>query len=330
MALFMLDLSASPGIASALRTVGTEAEGLHALAAALQGPLGPAFEDALARIAAVSGRVIVTGIGKSGHIGAKIAATFASTGTPASFVHAAEANHGDLGMIASGDVVLALSKGGESPEMKSVIAYTRRFSIPLIAMTAAPESSLGREADVVLLLPPAEEACPHGLAPTTSALTQLALGDALAIALLEARGFSPSDFRVFHPGGKLGAILTHVGDIMHRGEAMPLIASGALMSEAILAISHKGFGCVAVVDVEGRLLGIITDGDLRRHLAPDLLLRTVDEVMTRSPKTIRPDTLAVKALDILNSSNITALMVVEADLPVGILHLHDLLRIGVV
>ncbi|ALN72603.1 hypothetical protein M673_07760 [Aureimonas sp. AU20] len=329
MAFLMSELTPSAGIASALRTVATEAEGLRELALALQGPLGPAFEQAVARIAAVPGRVIVTGIGKSGHIGAKIAATFASTGTPASFVHAAEANHGDLGMIASGDVVLALSKGGESAELKSIIAYTRRFSIPLVAITAAGDSTLGREADLVLLLPPVEEACPHGLAPTTSTLMQLALGDALAVALLEARGFSPSDFRVFHPGGKLGAILTHVGDIMHRGEAMPLVASGSSMSEAILAISRKGFGCVAVIGAEDRLLGIITDGDLRRHLAPDLLSRTVDEVMTRAPKTIRPDMLAVKALEILNSSNITALMVVEHEHPVGILHLHDLLRIGV-
>ncbi|WP_427023810.1 KpsF/GutQ family sugar-phosphate isomerase [Aureimonas ureilytica] len=325
----MLELSPPSAVASALRTVATEAAGLGALADALQGSLGAAFEEAVSRIAAGSGRVIVTGIGKSGHIGAKIAATFASTGTPASFVHAAEANHGDLGMIASSDVVLALSKGGESAELKSIIAYTRRFSIPLIAMTAAADSTLGREADLVLLLPPVEEACPHGLAPTTSTLMQLALGDALALALLEARGFSPSDFRVFHPGGKLGASLTHVSDIMHRGEAMPLVASGTLMSEAILAISSKGFGCVAVVAPDGRLLGIVTDGDLRRHLAPDLLTRTVDEVMTSAPKTIRPETLAVKAMEILNASNITALMVVADGQPVGILHLHDLLRIGV-
>lgn len=329
MAPLMLDRSTSPALASALRTMATETDGLRALEAALQGPLAAAFEEAVARIGAVSGRLIVTGIGKSGHIGAKIAATFASTGTPASFVHAAEANHGDLGMIASGDAVLALSKGGESAELKSIIAYTRRFSIPLIAMTASPESTLGREADLVLLLPPVEEACPHGLAPTTSTLMQLALGDALALALLETRGFSPSDFRVFHPGGKLGASLTHVSDIMHRGEAMPLVASGAMMSEAILAISSKGFGCVAVVAPDGRLLGIVTDGDLRRHLAPDLLSRSVDEVMTPGPKTIRPETLAVKAMEILNASNITALMVVSDERPVGILHLHDLLRIGV-
>ena len=315
----MLELSPPSAVASALRTVALEAAGLGALADALQGPLGAAFEEAVSRIAAGSGRVIVTGIGKSGHIGAKIAATFASTGTPASFVHAAEANHGDLGMIASSDVVLALSKGGESAELKSIIAYT----------TAAADSTLGREADLVLLLPPVEEACPHGLAPTTSTLMQLALGDALALALLESRGFSPSDFRVFHPGGKLGASLTHVSDIMHRGEAMPLVASGTLMSEAILAISSKGFGCVAVVAPDGRLLGIVTDGDLRRHLAPDLLTRTVDEVMTSAPKTIRPETLAVKAMEILNASNITALMVVSDGQPVGILHLHDLLRIGV-
>ncbi len=325
----MSELSISSGTASALRTVRTEAEGLRELALALEGSLGQVFERAVERIAAVSGRVVVTGIGKSGHIGSKIAATFASTGTPAFFVHPVEANHGDLGMIGRGDVVLAMSWSGESAELQGIVAYTRRFSIPLVAITSRETSTLAREADEALILPRVQEACPHGLAPTTSAALQLAIGDALAVALLERRGFTPGDFRVFHPGGQLGASLTHVGDIMHRGESMPLVASGSAMSEAILAISRKGFGCVAVVGTGGGLLGIITDGDLRRHLAPDLLGRTVDEVMTRVPKTIRPDTLAVKALEILNASNITALMVVEEGRPVGILHLHDLLRIGV-
>ncbi|WP_062206200.1 SIS domain-containing protein [Aureimonas sp. AU12] len=319
----------SPGQQSALRTVRTEANALDALAAALDGEMGAAFERALGLIAAVSGRLIVTGIGKSGHVGVKIAATFASTGTPAFFVHPVEATHGDLGMIGAGDAVLAMSWSGESAELQGIVAYTRRFRIPLIAMTSREHSALAREADERLILPRVEEACPHGLAPTSSTTMQLALGDALAVALLERRGFTPGDFRVFHPGGQLGASLRLVGDIMHRGEALPLVASGTSMSEAIVAISRKGFGCVAVVDEAGRLLGIVTDGDLRRHLAADLLQRTVDEVMTRAPKTIRPETLAVKALDMLNAANITALMVVEDGLPVGIIHLHDLLRIGV-
>ncbi|WP_182085344.1 KpsF/GutQ family sugar-phosphate isomerase [Aureimonas sp. ME7] len=318
-----------PGTASAIRTVRTEAEGLGLLAEALEGELGSAFERVLDIIASIKGRLVVTGIGKSGHVGSKIAATFASTGTPAFFVHPVEANHGDLGMIGRDDAVLAMSWSGESAELKGIVAYTRRFRIPLIAITSREASALGREADERLVLPRITEACPHGLAPTTSTTLQLALGDALAVALLERKGFMPSDFRVFHPGGQLGASLRHVGDVMHRGEALPLVASGTPMSEAILAISRKGFGCVAVVDGEGRLLGIVTDGDLRRHLAPDLLARTVDEVMTTAPKTIRPDTLAVKALDIINGANITALMVVEAERPVGIIHLHDLLRLGV-
>ena len=321
--------AATAGSLSAIRTVTTEAAALQALAEALAGPMGEAFERALASISAVTGRLVVTGIGKSGHIGSKIAATFASTGTPAFFVHPVEANHGDLGMIGAGDAVLAMSWSGESAELQGIVAYTRRFRIPLIAITSRETSALAREADERLILPRVEEACPHGLAPTSSTTMQLALGDALAVALLERRGFTPIDFRVFHPGGQLGASLRHVGDLMHRGEAMPLVATGTPMSEAILAISRKGFGCVAVVDEPGRLLGIVTDGDLRRHLSGDLLARSVDEVMTRAPKTIGPDTLAAKALDMLNSANITALMVVEEGMPVGIIHLHDLLRIGV-
>ncbi len=318
-----------PGTQSAIRTVRTEAEGLALLAEALGGELGDAFERSLDIIAAVRGRLVVTGIGKSGHIGSKIAATFASTGTPAFFVHPVEANHGDLGMIGRDDAVLAMSWSGESAELKGIVSYTRRFRIPLIAVTSRETSALGSAADERLVLPRVAEACPHGLAPTSSTTLQLALGDALAVALLERKGFSPNDFRVFHPGGQLGASLRHVGDVMHRGEALPLVASGTPMGEAILAISRKGFGCVAVVAEDGRLLGIVTDGDLRRHLAPDLLARTVDEVMTPAPKTIRPDTLAIKALDIINGANITALMVVENEKPVGIIHLHDLLRLGV-
>jgi arabinose-5-phosphate isomerase len=291
--------------------------------------LGGPFLEAVETIRAARGRVIVTGIGKSGHIARKIAATLASTGTPAFFVHAADASHGDLGMITSDDVMLALSWSGETEELKELINYSRRFRIALIAVTGNVESTLGQAADIVLVLPPAREACPHNLAPTTSSLMQLALGDALAIALLESRGFTAVDFGVFHPRGKLGAALKFVRDVMHPGAAVPLIGRDAPMSEAIVEMSAKGFGCVAIVEATGKLAGVITDGDLRRHMRADLLQASVDAVMTASPKTIRPDQLASEALQLLNESKITALIVVEADRPVGIVHFHDLLRAGV-
>ena len=316
-------------LAVALRTLETESDGMAALAAAMADGLGAPFIDAVETIRAARGRVIVTGIGKSGHIARKIAATLASTGTPAFFVHAADASHGDLGMITSDDVMLALSWSGETEELKDLINYSRRFRISLIAVTGNAESTLGQAADIVLVLPPAREACPHNLAPTTSALMQLALGDALAIALLESRGFTAIDFGIFHPRGKLGAALKFVRDVMHPGEAVPLIARGAPMSEAIVEMSAKGFGCVAVIETTGKLAGVITDGDLRRHMGANLLQARVDAVMTVAPKTIRPDQLASEALQLLNASKITALIVVEAERPVGIVHFHDLLRAGV-
>ncbi|WP_011582055.1 MULTISPECIES: KpsF/GutQ family sugar-phosphate isomerase [Chelativorans] len=319
---------AASAIASAARTLSTEQAALAALAEALDNGLSESFAEAVEMIARISGRVIVTGVGKSGHIGTKIAATLASTGTPAFFVHPVEANHGDLGMIAPDDAIIALSWSGESAELKGIVAYARRFSIPLIAMTSGSRSALARESSVVLCLPKVQEACPHGLAPTSSTLVQLAAGDALAIALLEARGFTPDHFRTFHPGGQLGAKLTRIGDIMHTGERMPLVSSGTGMREAILEISRKGFGCVGITNGEGALIGIVTDGDLRRHMDSDLLAMSVDEVMTHAPKTIKPDTLAAAALQMINSSAITTLMVVENGRPVGIVHLHDLLRIG--
>ena len=315
-------------IASALRTLDTEREGLAALAAAMCDGLGPAFVDAVDTIRRAHGRLIVSGMGKSGHIARKIAATFASTGTPAFFVHAADASHGDLGMITTDDVMLVLSWSGETEELKSLIDYSRRFGIALIAVTVNVESTLGKAADIVLALPQTREACPHNLAPTTSSLMQLALGDALAIALLESRGFTPVDFGVFHPRGKLGAALKFIRDVMHPGAALPLIARGALMSEAIVEMSAKGFGCVAVTDPDGKLAGVITDGDLRRHMGVDLLQATVDEVMTASPKTVRPDQLVSEALQLLNAAKITALIVVDMERPVGIVHFHDLLRVG--
>jgi len=315
-------------IASALRTLDTEREGLAALAAAMCDGLGPAFVDAVDTIRRAHGRLIVSGMGKSGHIARKIAATFASTGTPAFFVHAADASHGDLGMITTDDVMLVLSWSGETEELKSLIDYSRRFGIALIAVTVNAESTLGKAADIVLALPQAREACPHNLAPTTSSLMQLALGDALAIALLESRGFTPVDFGVFHPRGNLGAALKFIRDVMHPGAALPLIMRGALMSEAIVEMSAKGFGCVAVTDPDGKLAGVITDGDLRRHMGVDLLQATVDEVMTASPKTVRPDQLVSEALQLLNAAKITALIVVDMERPVGIVHFHDLLRVG--
>jgi arabinose-5-phosphate isomerase len=321
--------AASPHIASALRTLDTERDGVAALVAAMCDGLGAHFVAAVETIRNARGRVIVTGMGKSGHVGRKIAATLASTGTPAFFVHAADASHGDLGMITSDDVMLALSWSGETEELKDLINYSRRFRIALIAVTASADSTLGKAADVVLAMPESREACPHNLAPTTSSLMQLAVGDALAIALLESRGFTAIDFGVFHPRGQLGAALKFVRDIMHEGPAMPLIKRGALMSDAIVEMSAKGFGCVAVIDDGGRLAGIITDGDLRRHMRADLLALTVDAVMTPSPIIVRPDQLASEALQLLNSLKKQALIVVESDRPVGIVNFHDLLRAGV-
>jgi arabinose-5-phosphate isomerase len=267
-------------------------------------------------------------MGKSGHVGRKIASTFASTGTPALFVHPGEASHGDLGMIASGDVIIALSWSGETAELKNLTDYSRRFRIGLIAMTANADSTLAKTADVVLPLPQAREACPHNLAPTTSSLMQLALGDALAIALLESRGFTAVDFGLLHPGGKLGALLKVVREFMHTGEAVPLTPLGTRMADAIIVMSAKGFGCVGITDPDGKLVGIITDGDLRRHMRNDLLDANVDDVMTRAPKTVRPDQLISETLEILNSTKVTALFAVEAGKPVGVIHIHDLLRAG--
>jgi arabinose-5-phosphate isomerase len=317
--------------ASALRTLRLERAGVAALEAALadaQG-LGGAFDRAVEVIGAAAGRTIVTGMGKSGHVARKIAATMASTGTPSYFVHPGEASHGDLGMIRQDDVILALSWSGETAELADIITYSRRFAIPLVAITSGAESALGREADVRLCLPRAEEACPNRLAPTTSTTMQLAIGDALAVALLEAKGFTAQDFRVFHPGGKLGARLTFLRDVMHAGDRLPLVREDALMGEAVVEISAKGFGCVGVLDSAGRLAGIVTDGDLRRHMRPDLMSAPVAQVMTRAPQVGAPDHLAVEALQTLNSRKIGALFVVDpAGKPVGVVHLHDLLRIG--
>jgi arabinose-5-phosphate isomerase len=316
-------------IACGLRTLEAEAGGLTALGAAMRDGLGAAFVAAATLIKAARGRVIVTGMGKSGHVGNKIAATLSSTGTPAFFVHPAEASHGDLGMITADDVIVALSWSGETAELKNLIDYSRRFRIGLVAVTADAASTLGKAADVTLLLPQAREACPHNLAPTTSSLMQLALGDALAIALLESRGFTAIDFRNLHPGGRLGAALTFVRDLMHGGPEMPLKPVGTRMSDALVEMSAKGFGCVGITGASGDLLGIITDGDLRRHMRPDLLEAKVEDVMTKAPTTVRPDQLASEALEMLNSKKRTVLFVVEGRRAVGLVHMHDLLRAGV-
>jgi arabinose-5-phosphate isomerase len=314
---------------SALRTLEVEAAGIATLAQALRDALSAHFVFAVELISRAQGRLIVTGMGKSGHVARKVAATFASTGTPAFFVHPSEASHGDLGMITSDDVIMAISWSGETAELKDLIDYSRRFRIGLIAVTAAADSTLGAAADVVLTLPNAREACPHNLAPTTSTLMQAALGDALAVALLESRGFTALDFRKLHPGGRLGAMLTFVGHLMHAGDAVPLVALGTTMADAVVEMSTKGFGCVGITDAAGNVAGIITDGDLRRHMSPHLLQARVEDVMTRAPKTVRPDQLASEALELINSSKITALIVAEEGRPVGIVNVHDLLRAGV-
>ncbi len=310
----------------ARRVIRAEIAGLKGLAEALDG----AFEVAVAACAAVRGRIIVTGVGKSGHVGRKIAATLASTGTPAQFVHPVEASHGDLGMIGSEDAILALSNSGETSELADIVAYSRRFEIPLIAITGGPRSTLAGAADFVLSLPSAAEACPMGLAPTTSTTMMMTLGDALAIALLERKGFSSADFQRFHPGGRLGRRLLRVRDIMHSQAEIPLVPPAARMSEAILVMTARSFGCVGVCDSEGRLIGVITDGDLRRHMGESLLGRTVAEVMHGNPKTIAAAALAADALGVMNRFAITSLFVCDdGERPIGFLHMHDCLRAGV-
>jgi len=309
--------------------LAAEQSGIEQLARSLNGD----FTAAVGLLHGAAGRVVVSGMGKSGHVAGKIAATLASTGTPALFVHPAEASHGDLGMVVPGDVVLAISNSGETAELADLVAHAKRFGIGLIAITGRPKSTLAKAADIALVLPPAAEACPNGLAPTTSTTMQLALGDALAIALLTRRGFSAQDFGAFHPGGKLGARLKRVSDLMHAGDALPLAPARTKMNRALLVMTGKGFGLVGVVDDAGSLIGIVTDGDLRRAMGPELLDRTVAEVMTSSPLTIGPDALVGEALRLMTERKrpITALFVLAPDRrPVGLIHMHDLLRAGVV
>lgn len=317
-------------IQSASRTFDYAINGLKETLAALhEGLLGDRFCDAVDLIHGASGQLIVTGIGKSGLIGRKLAATFASTGTRAYFVHPSEASHGDLGMIGKDDVILALSWSGEPSEMAVLLEYAKRFAIPVIAITAGAQSTLARAAGIALVLPKVEEACPLGLAPTTSTTLQLALGDALAVALLEVRGFTAKDFKVFHPGGKLGAQLTFVRDLMRTGDVVPLVETGATMEAAIAAMNRDSFGIVGIVDKERHLLGVITDGDIRRNIHRDILKLGADDVMTRTPKLTAPDVIAAEALEYMETHKISALFVVEDQRVVGVLRAHDLLKAGV-
>ncbi|MFA5041128.1 MAG: KpsF/GutQ family sugar-phosphate isomerase [Bdellovibrionales bacterium] len=305
--------------------LSAEGDALKALGNSLNGD----FLKAVGAMRECQGRIIVTGMGKSGHIARKIAATLASTGTPSYFVHPSEASHGDLGMIVEGDVVLALSNSGEVAEMTDIIHYTRRFSIPLIAMTSNPKSTLATSSDVALVLPRAPEACPIGMAPTTSTTMMLALGDALAVALMKIEGFTAEDFRNFHPGGKLGKKLLRVRDVM-RGQAdLPLVKEGDAMAHVLPVMTQKSLGCAGIVDASGKLAGIITDGDLRRHMDNNLTSRTAAEIMTKAPMTVTSAALAVEALKIMNDKKRTQVFVVEDGKPVGILHIHDLLRAGI-
>lgn len=319
------DPAGADDLAVARRVLAIESDGLKALSASL----GDVFVRAVAIMAAAQGRIVVTGMGKSGHVGRKIAATLASTGTPAMFVHPAEASHGDLGMITSADVIFALSNSGETAELADLIAYAKRFAIPLVAVTGKAQSSLADNADAALIYPDSPEACPMGLAPTTSTTVMMGLGDAIAMALLERKGFSSGDFHALHPGGKLGRRLMKVSDIMHQGDELPLVAPEVPMTEALLVMTAKRFGCLGVVDAGGRLMGVITDGDLRRHMADNVLARSAGDTMTAGGARIEPDRLASEALGIMNARAITNLFVVENDRPVGILHIHDCLRAGI-
>ena len=313
------------GLASARRVLRLEATGIENLLRSLD----ESFTHALDLLEKVTGRVIVTGMGKSGHVARKMAATLASTGTPASFVHPAEASHGDLGMVTRHDAVIAFSNSGETAELADLVTYAKRYEIPLIGITGRRNSALAEAADAALVLPDTPEACPMGLAPTTSTTVMLALSDAIAVAMLERKGFSADDFGMLHPGGKLGRRLLRVGAIMHTGDAVPLATPGTKMAEALITMSAKSFGCVGIVGDDGRLQGVVTDGDLRRHMCDTLMTLTAGEVMTRNPKAIRPDALASEALGLMNARSITNLFVIEDGRPIGIVHVHDCLRAGV-
>ena len=318
-------MSENKDIQSAKRTIDKEVEALRVMENAFDESLSQAL-DILEK---TTGKIIITGMGKSGHIGKKIAATLASTGAPSFFVHPAEASHGDLGMLDKSDVIIAISNGGESKELSDILIFSKRFGLPIIAITKNPESSLGKAGNIVLKLPNNGEACPLGLAPTSSTTATLVLGDVLAVALLERKGFSMTDYKQRHPGGKLGAILQKVSDLMHKGDEMPLVRETANMQEALLTMTSKMLGCVGIVDKENNLLGMITDGDLRRIISSDMLTKAPTDVMTKTPKTISPDVLAAEAVALMNEKKITQLFALKDGKPVGVIHLHDCLRAGV-
>ena len=314
-------------IANARRTIDKEIEALRYMEASLDENLSKALD----MMESCKGRIVVTGMGKSGHIGRKISATLASTGTPSFFVHPSEASHGDLGMLSNDDVVIAISNSGETKELSDILLYCKRFNIPLIAITKNPKSALGINSDLVLKLPDDGEACPLGLAPTSSTTATLVMGDVLAIDMMERKGFSETDYKQRHPGGKLGAILRKVSDLMHSGDDMPIVDENTLMQDALIVMTSKMLGCVGVIDENGDLIGMITDGDLRRWMSPELMTKKVSTVMTKNPKTIRPDALAIEALKTMNTTGkgITNLFVVEGKKPIGLIHIHDCLRAGV-
>ena len=314
-------------IASARQTIDKEIEALRTMESYFDENLTKAID----MLQQTKDRIIVTGMGKSGHVARKISATFASTGTPSFFVHPAEASHGDLGMLTENDCVIAISNSGESRELSDILIYCKRYNIPLIAITKNLESSLGKAGDIVLRLPDNEEACPLGLAPTSSTTATIVLGDVLAIALMERKGFSKTDFNLRHPGGKLGALLQKVSDLMHTGDAIPLVNEDTKMQDALLVMTSKMLGCVGILNKEGILTGIITDGDLRRWLSSDILNKRVSEVMTKNPRTISPDALVSEALKVMNTTGkgITQLFVIKEGKPIGIIHIHDCLRVGV-
>jgi len=317
--------------AALVEAVGAARDGLDRLIHALShGRLGQDACAAVELIHCCSGRIIVAGLGKSGHIARKLAATFSSTGTPAYYLHPAEASHGDLGMINAQDVVLALSWSGETGEFAGILSYVKRFDVPLIAITSGETSTLARHATIALILPDVREACPLGLAPTTSTVLQLALGDALAVALVEHKGFTAADFGVLHPGGQLGAQLKTVRDLMHEGERLPLVREGTIMADGILEMSSKGFGIVGVLSGTNQLTGVVTDGDLRRHMTRDLMDRRVETVMSRNPVVVAPDLLVGAALKVMQERRIGVVFVVEQSRPIGVLHMLDLVRSGVV
>lgn len=318
-------MSAETILASGARVIRTEIDALETLSA----ELGSDFVAAVEEIVACEGRVILAGVGKSGHVARKIAATFASTGTPSLYIHPTEASHGDLGMISRGDIVIALSRSGETTELDDLITYTRRFAIPLVAMTAVAGSTLGKASDICLAVPDAPEACDETRAPTTSTTLMMALGDAVAVATLEQRGFTGADFKIFHPGGKLGAMLRTAGDLMHSGDELPVVTTGTMMSDALDVMAAKGFGCLAVVEPEGDLIGMVTDGDIRRLVARGRMAMVIDEGMTRNPVTVEAHMLASSALALMNEKRITQLIVADARRPVGVVHMHDFLKAGV-